>query len=689
FHPEAVACTLLEGSAARPMLAQGGGLFAAFLPEVEVCIAYRLRFEFSDGSFLEREDPYRFPPTISEVDIYLISEGTHQQLWTALGANLQEHAGVRGTSFAVWAPNARRVSVVGDFNDWDGRLLPMRSLGSSGVWELFVPDVFVGSLYKFELKTQAGELRLKADPVGREMEISPGTASKVTRAEHHWGDSSWMAARAQKPIVREPVSIYEAHLGSWARVPEEQGRMLTYRELAVRLVDHVKRLGFTHIELMPVAEHPYYPSWGYLTTGYFAPTSRYGSPDDFRYFVDYCHAHEVGVLIDWVPAHFPKDDYALRQFDGSALYEHADPRRGEHPDWGTLIFNLDRREVRNFLTANALYWLKEFHIDGLRVDAVASMLYLDFSRKEGEWLPNVHGGRENLEAVSFLQEVNTLIHSEVPGAFTVAEESTAWAGITRAPSEGGLGFDLKWNMGWMHDTLAFFSLDPAYRKHHLDQLTFAMIYENSERFINALSHDEVVYGKRALVEKMPGDTWQKLANLRLLLCYQYTRPGKNMLFMGVEFAQRNEWNVDRSLDFHLARERDGACMEVFLAGLGRLYQSRPALWHGDPDPGSFEWVDCDRDNTVVSYLRTDGSQTVLVVLNLTPVPRPNYRVGVSTAGSYELLLTSDAEGFGGSGFATAASVDSEPAAWQGRAHSLNLQIPPLAALLFACPNPPG
>ena len=624
-----------------------------------------------------------FAPTLDELDLHLIGQGKHHRLWEVLGAHVRTIRGVAGTSFAVWAPNAQAVSVVGDFNAWDGRRCPLRSLGSSGIWECFVPGVYAGALYKFEIRTREGQLRIKTDPLARAMEQSPGTASIVSASQYTWQDSEWLAQRASGDIGRQPVAIYEVHLGSWARVPEEQNRMLGYRGLAPRLVEHARHFGFTHLELMPIAEHAYYPSWGYLITGYFAPTSRYGSPDDLRYFVDYCHAHGIGVIIDWVPAHFPKDDYALRRFDGTALYEHEDPRRGEHPDWGTLIFNLGRTEVHNFLTANALYWLHEFHIDGLRVDAVASMLYLDFSRKAGEWLPNEHGGRENLEAVRFLQTVNTLIHAESPGAFTVAEESTAWSGVTRSPEEGGLGFDFKWNMGWMHDTLDFFSQDPINRKHHLDRLTFSMIYEYTERFINAISHDEVVYGKRSMLEKMPGDCWQKLANLRLLLAYQATRPGKQLLFMGAEFAQRSEWNFDTSLDWHTAAEPERRAMQSFVAELGRVYIATAALWRQDPEPASFEWVDCtDREQTIVSYLRKDGAAHALVVLNFTPVPRENYRVGVPTHQGYQTLLSSDDRRFGGSGVGEGARLGNEPVPWQGQPRSISLNLPPLGAVIL-------
>jgi 1,4-alpha-glucan branching enzyme len=684
FHPDAQKCSLVMGSDVRPMDPLGHGLFAAFVPDVEAIEDYRLRFEFANGAKWERRDPYGFSPTLGDLDLHLISEGTHRQLWAGLGSHARTFNGVAGTAFAVWAPNARRVSVVGDFNAWDGRVFPMRSLGTSGVWELFLPDVGVGDLYKFELKNSDGRVHLKADPLAREMEAAPGTASRVTHTAHVWEDHEWLSKRATADVFHEALAIYEVHLGSWARIPEEQNRMLSYRELALRLVPHVKALGFTHVELLPVAEHAFYPSWGYLVTGFYAPTSRYGTPDDFRFFVDYCHQNGIGVLIDWVPAHFPKDDFALRRFDGTALYEHEDPRRGEHPDWGTLIFNLGRLEVRNFLTANVLYWLNEFHVDGLRVDAVASMLYLDFSRKEGQWLPNRYGGRENLEAVEFLQSVNALVHENVPGAFTVAEESTAWSGVTRPPAEGGLGFDFKWNMGWMHDTLDFFAQDPLNRKYAVDRLTFAMVYEYSERFINAVSHDEVVHGKRSLLGKMPGDPWQQLANLRLLLAYQCTRPGKRLLFMGAELGQWREWNYDTSLDFHLENEPHGRDLGAFVRELGRLYLGTPALWRRDGEPDGFEWIDCDdRENTVLSYIRRDGSDHVIVVLNFTPVVREDYRIGVPNAGDYAELLSSDAAEFGGSGLTRCVLIAAEPVAYHGQAQSLRLRVPPLAALVLA------
>jgi 1,4-alpha-glucan branching enzyme len=681
FHPDAVGCSLVIDRTARPMESFGGGLFAAFLPNIDLPYRYRLRFEFRDQATWEHDDPYRFLPTVGELDLHLVAEGNHHRLWEVLGANVRTIDGVTGTSFAVWAPNARRVSLVGDFNHWDGRTLPMRSMGATGIWELFVPEIRSGALYKYEVQSSDGAIALKADPLGREVEQSPGTASRVTTSKYKWRDEDWLRRRASQDIAQQPLAIYEVHLGSWARLADENDRMLSFREIAAPLVAHAKSLGFTHLELMPISEHAYYPSWGYLVTGYYAVTSRYGTPDDFRFFVDYCHQQGIGVLIDWVPAHFPKDDSCLLRFDGTALYEHEDPRRGEHPDWGTLIFNLGRYEVRNYLAANALFWLKEFHIDGLRVDAVASMLYLDFSRKQGEWLPNQYGGRENLEAVEFFKGVNRLIHEEVPGAFTVAEESTAWPDITQ-PDRGGLGFDFKWNMGWMHDTLDFFEHDPIHRGYLLDRLSFAMVYEYSERFINAISHDEVVYGKRSLYAKMPGDDWQKLANVRLLLAYQFTRPGKKLIFMGTELAQRNEWNVDVGLELRSVESRVLA-MKIFVAELCEIYRATPALWRADHDPAGFEWVDCtDRENCVMSYVRRAGDSQALVVLNFTPVPRENYRIGVPSAGQYVEIVSTDNPRFGGSGVLQAGILHSEPVPSHGRADSIRVRLPPLGAAIF-------
>ncbi|MFO0567809.1 MAG: 1,4-alpha-glucan branching protein GlgB [Polyangiaceae bacterium] len=683
-HPEAARAQCLVGDEAIELVALGRGLFATFLPGRSLPFAYRLRFHFSDGNAWERGDPYRFLPSLGEVDLHLIGEGNHRKLWQALGANIRTIDGETGTAFSVWAPNARRVSIIADFNGWDGRLMPMRSLGSSGIWELFVPGVGEGALYKYEIKTQEGGLRFKADPMAECAELPPGTASVVTRSRHVWFDQKWMTERRTSDATRRPVAIYEVHLGSWMRVPEEGHRSLSYREIAPKLVQHCRRFGFTHVELMPVAEHPFFGSWGYQVTGYFAPSGRYGTPDDFRYFVDYFHQHGIGVIVDWVPAHFPKDDFALRRFDGTALYEHEDPRLGEHPDWGTLIFNFGRAEVRNFLMASALYWLDELHVDGLRVDAVASMLYLDYSRPHGEWLPNPYGGRENIDAIEFLKATNHIIREEQPGAFTVAEESTSWAGVTRDAREGGLGFTFKWNMGWMHDTLKYFEKDPIHRRYHQDQLTFSMIYEFHERFINSISHDEVVHGKGSLFSKMPGDKWQKLANLRLLLAYQYTRPGKQLVFMGTEVAQEREWNHETSVDWHLAGDPDRQKLQHFMETLGKLYLERRALWENDPSPASFEWIDCnDRDNSVLSYVRRSGDEHVVVVMNMTPVPRHDYRVGMPEAGSYVELLSTDDPAFGGSDVETRKAFETEPIGAHGRAQSVNLTLPPLGLLVYA------
>ncbi|HKI96265.1 MAG TPA: 1,4-alpha-glucan branching protein GlgB [Gemmatimonadales bacterium] len=683
YHPDAVSAELLVDGDTVRCASLGEGFFAAYLADVEPPVRYRVTFRFADGASWTCDDPYRFLPTLGDVDLHLFNEGSHRRLWEVLGAHPRMLDGVAGTAFAVWAPSARRVSVVGDFCGWDGRRYPMRQLGSSGVWELFIPAVDAGTLYKYELKTAYGGLRLKTDPFAAAMELPPGTASIVYRPEHAWNDDAWMTARAAKDHVREPIAMYEVHLGSWARIPEEGDRWLTYREIAPKLVAHVKRLGFTHIELLPIAEHPFTGSWGYQVSGYYAPTARYGTPDDFRWFVDHCHQHGIGVIVDWVPAHFPRDDFALRRFDGSALFEHDDPRLGEHPDWGTLIFNYGRHEVRNFLVANALYWLETFHVDGLRVDAVASMLYLDYSRKAGEWLPNPYGGRENLDAIGFLRAMNDTVHAECPGCFTVAEESTAWPGVTRATSEGGLGFTFKWNMGWMHDTLEYFKHDPVHRRYHHDELTFAMLYEYSERFVMPLSHDEVVHGKGSLLAKMPGDFWQQLANLRLLLAYQYTRPGKPLLFMGTEFAPPGEWSHDRSLDWHLAAEPARAAFGTFVAALGACYAEIPPFWRRDPDPEGYAWIDADdRANSVIAYLRQDGAAHVVVVLNFTPVPRADYRIGLPAEGPYTVRLNSDAPEFGGSGAGSTGTIVTEPVGWHGRARSAVLTLPPLGALIL-------
>ena len=684
FHPDAQAVWALVGESSYRLHPLGQGLFGTFLPRAPLPLAYRLRFEFSDGARWERDDPYRFLPSVGETDRYLFNEGNHRRLWEFLGAHACTHEGVKGVRFAVWAPAASRVSVVGDFCGWDGRLFPMRVLGSSGVWELFVPGLEPGALYKFEVRTAAGEVSLKTDPLARAMEVPPGTASRVERSRYEWGDETWQLGRAQADPLREPVLIYECHLGSWARVPEENNRPLSYREIAPRLVEHLKRFGFTHLELLPIMEHPFSGSWGYQVSGYYAPTSRHGTPDDFRYLVDTCHQAGIGVILDWVPGHFPRDVWALAHFDGTRLYEHEDPRRGAHPDWGTLVFNYGRHEVRNFLLANALYWMKEFHVDALRVDAVASMLYLDYSRKEGEWIPNALGGREDLDAISFLKHMNEVVREECPGCFTVAEESTAWAGVSRPVREGGLGFTFKWNMGWMHDTLSYFARDPVHRRWHQDQLTFAMLYEHTERFIMPLSHDEVVHGKGALLEKMPGDPWQKLANLRLLLGYMYTRPGKKLLFMGTELASWREWNHDQSLDWHLQMDPERSGVARCMEDLGRLYLQHPALWRLDHEPGGFEWIDCaDADNSILSFLRRAGDDLLLVAVNLTPVPRQSYRIGSPRGGAWRRLFDSDDPRYGGSQVESRETAQAEETPWHGRPWSLDLVLPPLAAVVYA------
>jgi 1,4-alpha-glucan branching enzyme len=682
-HPDATGIDCLVRNEAIGMERVEDGLFECVLPKARFPLRYRLRFHFADGASWERGDPYRFGPMLGEVDRHLFNEGTHRRLWDKLGAHFTTIDGEPGTLFAVWAPNARRVSVVGSWCGWDGRLFPMRRLGGSGIWELFIPDVMPGALYKYEILTREGVPRTKTDPFAQAMEMPPATASVVFESRYEWGDDAWMEARPSRDHAREPMVVYEVHPGSWARVPEEDDRWLTYRELGERLVAHVKRLGFTHIELLPVSEHPFYGSWGYQVSGYFAPTARYGSPDDFRWFVDHCHQNGIGVILDWVPAHFPKDDYALRRFDGTAVYEHEDPRQGEHPDWGTLIFNYGRTEVRNFLIANALYWLDEFHVDGLRVDAVASMLYLDYSRSEGEWVPNRFGGRENLDAISFLQQMNETVGAEAPGCFTVAEESTSWPGVTHSVRDGGLGFTFKWNMGWMHDTLSYFALDPVHRKFHHDQLTFAMMYEHSERFIMPLSHDEVVHLKGSLLEKMPGDLWQKFANLRTLFAYQYTRPGKALLFMGSELAPYREWNHDQSLDWHLASDPVRAALLTMFEDLGRIYAEYPALWRNDPSPDGFRWISVnDRENSVLAYERRDGDAHVVVAFNLTPVPRDGYRIGAPRAGTYRRLLCTDEQRYGGSGYPTPERIETMASPMHGYEHSMELRLPPLSAVLL-------
>ncbi len=635
------------------------------------------------GEILQFYDPYSFPAQISDFDLHLFGEGKHWHIYRVLGAHCTQVDGVEGVLFATWAPSAERVSVIGDFNQWDGRIHAMRNRGSSGVWELFIPGLKDQDLYKFEIRNQAsGRVVSKIDPYAREFEPRPKTAC-VVNADNtfDWGDEDWLGQRQQLDWLHTPMSIYEVHLGSWQR--DEAGHFLNYRELADRLISHLQSTGFTHVELLPITEHPLDASWGYQTTGYFAPTSRFGQPDDFRYFVNQLHRAGYGIILDWVPAHFPKDDFALAKFDGSALYEHEDPRKGEHPDWGTLIYNYGRNEVKNFLLSSALFWLEEFHLDGLRVDAVASMLYLDYSREDQNWIPNIHGGNENLEAIEFLRELNTVTHSQQPGTLIIAEESTAWPQVTRPVNLGGLGFSMKWNMGWMHDSLNYMQKDPIHRHFHHNQLTFGLLYLFSENFVLPFSHDEVVHGKGPMVYKMPGDDWQRFANLRLLYTYMFTYPGKKLIFMGSEFAQTSEWNHQTALQWYLKDHKPHTAMQQLVADLNNLYTSRKALHQYDFEPQGFEWIDCnDSDQSVLSYLRRAEEEIIITLLNFTPVPRHNYRVGVPEPGEYMELLNSDSSYYDGSNLGNAQPLYSEETEWMGRPHSITVTLPPLAGLVI-------
>ncbi|HET6745723.1 MAG TPA: 1,4-alpha-glucan branching protein GlgB [Candidatus Limnocylindria bacterium] len=683
FHPDATAASLLLGATAIEMDALADGVWAAFLEDQQPPLAYRLRFRFADGADWERDDPYRFLPTLGELDLHLIAEGRHERLWEVLGAHPRVIDGTTGVAFAVWAPNARSVRVVGDFDRWDGRLFPMRSLGGSGVWELFVPGIGPGELYKYEVLGADGKVRIKADPFSFAQQVRPETASRVwdIGSDDAWTDAAWMADRAAHDLYRSPMATYEVHLGSWMR--NADGTWLGYRDAAARLAAHCHRYGFTHVELLPVAEHPFDGSWGYQVTGYYAPTSRFGTPDDFRAMVDALHNAGIGVILDWVPAHFPNDEFALREFDGTFLYEHADPMRGQHPDWGTLIFDYGRPEVRNFLVANALFWFDRYHIDGLRVDAVASMLYLDYSRKKGEWQPNKFGGNENLEAIDFLREVNEKAYGRYPGIVTIAEESTAFPGVTRPTYLGGLGFGFKWDMGWMHDTLAYFHEDPVHRRYHHNRLTFRGLYLQTEHFTLPLSHDEVVHGKGSLLGKLPGDEWQRFANLRCLLANMYTQPGKKLLFMGTELAPWTEWNHDAQLPWELGQEPLHAQLGRFLEDLGRLYAATPALWAADPEPGTFAWIDAaDVEASVFSYIRRAGGQLAVVIQNLTPVPRFDYRLGVPASGRWREALNSDSEHYGGSNVGNLGLLQAADEEWHGQPASVRVTLPPLATLIL-------
>jgi 1,4-alpha-glucan branching enzyme len=686
----AITAVLEDGATVELEQIHAGGVFEGVLEGASVPLRYRLEVDYDTAGTLMIDDPYAFEPTLGELDLHLISEGRHEEVYTRLGAHFREigpDPPVAGTAFAVWAPSARAVSVVGDFNSWDGRLHAMRTLGASGIWELFLPDVQPGARYKYEILTADGELTLKADPYAQETEAPPKTASVVTRSEHRWSadDQEWMRARRAHRPLDGPMSIYEVHLGSWRLNPHAGNRSLNYLELADELSAYVKDMGFTHVELLPVMHHPFSGSWGYQVTGYFAPSPRYGSPDDLRQFVQRLHANGLGVILDWVPAHFPRDAFALARFDGTALYEHADPRRGAHPDWGTLVFNYGRHEVRNFLISNALFWLREYHVDGIRVDAVASMLYLDYSRREGEWVPNQFGGREDLDAVSFLKEFNEVIHGREPGIISAAEESTAWPGVSRPTYLGGLGFGFKWNMGWMHDTLQYFQQDPIYRRYHHHELTFSLLYAFSENFILPLSHDEVVHGKGSLYSKMAGDRWQKLANLRALYAYMWAHPGKKLLFMGAELAQESEWSHERSLDWHLLERPEHAGIHAVVRDLNRVYRDEPALWECDSDPSAFWWLEPnDSESNVIAFARASKEyQRVLVfIANLSPVPRPGYRLGLPRAGRWREALNTDSSFYGGSDTGNLGGVEAEAVPWHEQPMSAEVTLPPLAAIWF-------
>jgi 1,4-alpha-glucan branching enzyme len=644
----------------------------------------RYRLIWRDTAHCEHiaHDPYTFPPQLSDFDLHLFSEGTHRQAYRFLGAHVHEIDGVAGILFAVWAPNAERVSIVGEFNHWDGRRHPMRVRGGSGIWELFVPDLEPGGVYKYEIRNRhTTEVFLKTDPYARSYELRPATASIISApSAYQWNDDAWMQNRRQHDWQHTPMSVYEVHLGSWQRGPE--GEFLGYRELAHRLVDYVVELGFTHIELLPVSEHPYDPSWGYQSTGYFAPTSRYGSQDDFRYFVDICHQNNVGVLVDWVPAHFPKDAHGLARFDGTPLYEHEDPRLAEHMDWGTLIFNYGRNEVKSFLISSAVYWLEELHIDGLRVDAVASMLYLDYSRED--WRPNQYGGRENLEALDFIRQLNVAVHDQQPGILMIAEESTSWPQVSRPVDSGGLGFDIKWNMGWMNDTLQYMTKEPIYRRYHLGLLTFSMLYAFSENFMLPFSHDEVTHGKQSMLNKMPGDEWQKFANLRALYTYMFCHPGKKLLFMGSEFGQGLEWTSTQTLDWYVLDYPLHQGIRSLITDLNRLYRSNPALYRHEFDWQGFEWIDChDADSSILSFIRQSEDERLVVVVNFTPVVRDDYRIGVPDEGHYMEIFNSDSGYYGGSNAGNGdRALLAEDTPWMDRPRSLSLKVPPLATVVL-------
>jgi 1,4-alpha-glucan branching enzyme len=687
FQPRADSVALLLDRS-RPVPMQRvhpAGIFEARMPARKR--RYRLRISASEGSEWQIEDPYRFPSTLGDLDRHLIGQGSHRDIFRKLGAHPTSLLGVRGTIFAVWGPNASRISVIGDFNDWDGRCHVMRLHPGNGLWEIFIPGAGHGAKYKFELLDQKGNLLpFKSDPLGQFHEAPPGNASVVYRSRHRWRDGDWTGGKTTVPRMNRAISIYEVHLGSWRRGGNDN-EYLSYRELADSLVPYVREMNFTHVELLPVTEHPFDGSWGYQPIGMYAPTQRFGNPDDFRYLVDCFHQAGIGVIMDWVPAHFPRDEHGLRCFDGTALYEHVDPRKGEHGDWGTLVFNYGRREVINYLVGSALYWIDEFHIDGLRVDAVASMLYLDYSRKKDEWIPNKFGGNEHLEAVDFLRELNKIIHAY--GATSYAEESTAWPGVSRPVDAGGLGFTYKWNMGWMNDTLSYMAEDPVHRKYHHDKMTFGLVYAFDENFVLPLSHDEVVHGKRSLLGRMPGDDWQRFANLRAYYGFMYGHPGKKLLFMGAEFAQQREWDHDQSLDWHLLEQPRHRGIQTLVRDLNRVYRDSPALHEQDFSAEGFEWIDWqDADSSIFSWLRraADGS-FVVCVSNFTPLVRSGYRLGVPRSGYYKELINTDAKQYGGSGAGIRGNLNTANVAAHGRPQSLQIDLPPLATLILKIAKP--
>ena len=661
------------------------GFFEAILDIEFKPFFYNLVIKQDDGNEYKLTDPYAFQPVLSEFDRHLIATGTHYELYRKLGANLVEHQGFKGVQFAVWAPNAKAVSVVGSFNSWDGRRHQMRMLGSSGIWEIFIPNLGEGELYRFEVHGADGNLHVKVDPLAKLSEVRPATASITTHLDgYEWGDDLYMKTHWATKVFGSPMNIYEVHAGSWRRDPANPDRFLNWDELSERLIPYLKEMGYTHVEFLPLAEHPLDESWGYQVTGYYSPTSRYGTPDQFRHFVDLCHQAEIGVILDWVPAHFPKDAHALGRFDGTACYEHADPRQGEHPHWGTYIFNLGRNEVKNFLIANAMYWLKEFHCDGLRVDAVASMLYLDYGKGPGQWVPNKDGGNINYDTIEFLKHLNSIMGRLTPHAILIAEESTSFPSITRPPEQGGLGFHYKWNMGWMNDFLSYIEHEPVHRKYHHNQLTFSMVYAYSENFIQVFSHDEVVHGKGSMLGKMPGDNWQKFANLRLTYAFQYAHPGKKLNFMGNEFGQFREWNEKQSLDWHLVSWDSHGKLLQMMKVLNHLYKENAPFWEIDHYYTGFEWIWCDdADNSIVSFVRKDdhGNQ-ILCVFNFTPVVRYNYRLGAPTRGKWKEIFNTDSEMFGGSNVGNFGEVWTQDVPWQNRDCSLNIKLPPLAAVFF-------